>query len=441
MVTPRTKDLATLTTVGGHAADVPSLEIVAASPRGSGTSAVLALTPVVVGKGTEADIVVSDAKVSRLHCSFSLTESGIVLRDLGSKNGTYAAGVRVVEALLTPGAIVMVGDTSLTVRVRGAPSEIPLSSTPRFGDALGATIVMRALFAQLEIAARSSETILLLGESGTGKELLARGIHARSPRSKGPFVIFDSGAVAKELVESELFGFVRGAFTGAHSDRAGVLEQAHGGTLFLDEIGELPLPLQPKLLRALETRQFRRVGGNDWRPFDTRVVAATHRHLSAEVRGGTFREDLYYRIAVVQARVPPLRERRDDIELLVSSLLAMQAPPRNPTDLPPHALAMLKAHDWPGNVRELKNTLARLILFPHLGHEAFDHGARTSALPTHLGLREAREQVVEEFEQAYLLAKLREHAGNVSRAADAMGVSRQFVHRLMDRYGIRGRTT
>ena len=330
-------ELLTLTAHGLKRVDVPSLDIVATPPRGTPRVTALGLAAVTVGKGPEADIVLADPRVSRLHCSFALTEQGIVLRDLGSKNGTFVAGIRVVEAFVTPGAVVIVGDTALAVHVRGAPSDVPLSSIPRFGDALGATVVMRALFAQLEAAASSPETVLLLGESGTGKELLARALHDRSPRSKGPFVILDCGAVAKELIESELFGNVRGAFTGADKDRAGVLEQAHGGTLVLDEIGELPLALQPKLLRALEARQFKRVGANEWRSFDARIIAATHRNLRADLESGVFREDLYFRIAVVQARVPPLRERRDDIALLVESILAAQRPARTMADLPPHA--------------------------------------------------------------------------------------------------------
>jgi transcriptional regulator with PAS, ATPase and Fis domain len=267
---------------------------------------------------------------------------------------------------------------------------------------------------------------------------LARAVHERSPQKKGPFVVFDCSAVAGQLVESELFGHARGAFTGAVDHRAGVLEQADGGTLFLDEIGELPPELQPKLLRAIEARQYRRVGSNAWRSFDARLVVATHRDLRSEIASGSFRQDLYFRIAVVKIRVPPLRERRDDIDLIVQGFLSAQRPSRGLDDLPPGALAMLKAHDWPGNVRELRNTVARLLLFPHLGSGVFDDVAPgAGGLPFRLPLREAREQVMQEFEHVYVTAKLREHGGNVSRAAEAMGVSRQLVHRLMGRHGIR----
>jgi transcriptional regulator with PAS, ATPase and Fis domain len=298
---------------------------------------------------------------------------------------------------------------------------------------------MRALFAQLDRVARTPETILMLGESGTGKDLLARAVHERSAHAKGPFVVFDCGAVAPELMESELFGAVRGAFTGAMQDRAGVLEQAQGGTLFLDEIGELPLSLQPKLLRAIEARQFRRLGGKAWSHFDARILAATHRDVRSQVAAGTFREDLYFRIAVFQVHVPALRERREDIGVLVESFLQAQTPPKTLADLPDRTLDMLKAHDWPGNVRELRNTVARLVLFPHLGSEVLDSPAPAPGkLPVHLTLREARALVMEDFEHAYVTAKLKAYKGNVSGAAEAMGISRQFLHRLMVRYGIRG---
>jgi transcriptional regulator with PAS, ATPase and Fis domain len=299
---------------------------------------------------------------------------------------------------------------------------------------------MRALFARLEVAAATHETVLLVGESGTGKELLARAIHDASPRRDGPFVVFDCSAVAATLVESELFGFVKGAFTGADRDRAGIFEQAHGGTLFMDEVGELPLDLQPKLLRALEARQTRRVGANAWHPFDARIVAATHRDLAGRMKSGAFREDLYYRLAVLEARVPPLRERRDDVELLAERFLAGQSPPLTVHDLPPGSLAMLHTHDWPGNVRELRNALARMVVFQEPAETTLDAaGAGSSAKGAllRLPLREARQQIIEKFEQTYIAAQLEAHGGNVTRAAEAVGVSRQFFHRLIERYRLR----
>jgi DNA-binding NtrC family response regulator len=346
-----------------------------------------------------------------------------------------------------------------------------MSDEGRFGDAVGSSFPMRALFATLERVAPTDQTVLLLGESGTGKEVLARSLHARSPRNDGPFVVFDCGSTTASLVESELFGHVKGAFTGAAAAHEGLLEQADGGTLFIDEIGELPLDLQPKLLRALEDRKSRRLGSAEWKAFDTRVVAATHRDLRARVAEGTFREDLYYRLAVVEVRVPALRERKEDIPSLVERFLAARAPPLSLSHLPPHALKMLAGHDWPGNVRELRNVVERLVLFPELADKALgplSHAAsqtsqdpgpsidlanpdpaqvlavlddleRTTAPLLRLPLQVARDALTEPFERVFITMKLREHDGNVSDAADSMGLSRSQLYRLLDRYDMRPR--
>jgi transcriptional regulator with PAS, ATPase and Fis domain len=428
-----------MTCIRNNAASIPSLEVCVTGPDGAEIVAPLGMDPLVVGSSPECDVVVDDAHVSRKHCVITLADAGVVLRDLDSKNGTFVGELEIHEVVLRPGVVARVGQWRLALRVTGAPREVPLSGSARFGEAVGGTLGMRALFARLEVAAATQETVLLVGESGTGKELLARAVHDASPRREGPFVVFDCSAVAPTLIESELFGFVKGAFTGADRDRAGIFEQAHGGTLFLDEVGELPWDLQPKLLRALEARQSRRVGANAWQPFDARIVAATHRDLAASMKGGTFRQDLYYRLAVLEARVPPLRERRDDIELLVERFLAAQSPPLTVHDLPPGSVAMLRTHDWPGNVRELRNALARMIVFQDAGQEALEApGTGGPDALLRLPLREARQQVIERFERTYIEAQLEAHGGNVTRAAEAVGVSRQFLHRLMERYRTRG---
>jgi two-component system response regulator GlrR len=431
-----------MTCIRNNVVSIPSLEVRVTGPGGAETVAPLGMDPLVVGTSPECDVVLDDPHVSRKHCAIAMGDAGVLLRDLDSKNGTFVGDLQIHEVVLRPGVVARVGQWLLALRVTGAPREMPLSSSARFGEAVGGTLVMRALFARLEVAAATQETVLLVGESGTGKELLARAVHDASPRRGGPFVVFDCSAVAPTLIESELFGFVKGAFTGADRDRAGIFEQAHGGTLFLDEVGELPLDLQPKLLRALEARQSRRVGANAWQPFDARIVAATHRDLIARMKSGAFRQDLYYRLAVLEARVPPLRERRDDIELLVERFLAAQSPPLTVHDLPAGSLAMLRTHDWPGNVRELRNALARMIVFQEAGQTTLDApgGEGPDAL-LRLPLREARQQVIERFEQAYIEAQLKAHGGNVTRAAEAVGVSRQFLHRLMERYRTRGGDT
>jgi two-component system, NtrC family, response regulator GlrR len=427
----------TITRIFRDRLELPAMELVVGDAR-----VPLGDAPLVVGSDVDCDVVLADRRVSRRHCRISRGVRGVLVEDLSSKNGTTVGGVEVERAWAGANVPVMVGDTRIVVRPLEGTVLVPLSVETRFGDAIGASLAMRALFSRLERAAGAELTVLLLGESGTGKELLAHGIHTTSPRKDGPFVPFDCGAVPAALLEATLFGHVRGAFTGASADKKGVLHDANGGTLFLDEIGELTLDLQPKLLRALESREYRPVGAAGYVPFDARVVAATNRPLRQAVADGLFREDLYYRLAVIEARVPPLRERREDIELLVQRFLESQSPPRSIRDLSSGALAMLEAHDWPGNVRELKNAVSRLLLFPEagirsLGELADGDSSPRASLPIHLPLREAREEVVATFERAYVVAKLAESGGNVSRAAEAMGVSRQFAHQLMARYDIR----
>jgi transcriptional regulator with PAS, ATPase and Fis domain len=294
--------------------------------------------------------------------------------------------------------------TEISTIDNGASASVPLSLGVRFGQAIGASLAMRALFARLERLVSVDETVLLTGESGTGKELLARGLHALGRRQSGAFGILDCASLASNLIEAELFGHARGAFTGAANAREGVFELASGGTVFIDEIGELPLELQGKLLRVLEQRAVRRLGENDWRSVDVRVVAATHRNLRAMVKQGLFREDLYYRLAVVSLKVPSLRERPEDISLLVDRFLSEYKPPKSIDDLPPSVLQWLASHEWPGNVRELRNTVARMVLFPEespaLDVEGGVEKESSNADPwARLPLKEARELMVESFER------------------------------------------
>jgi len=275
-----------------------------------------------IGARRGNDVQLTDSKVSGLHCEIRLDDRGYRLRDLDSTNGTYVSQLRINDVYIQPGAQIALGGTRLKFEPLGDSVEIELSDTDRFGSMIGRSVKMRELFARLEKLARTDTTVLVTGETGAGKELVAEALHDHSTRTKGPFIVLDCGSIPPNLIESELFGHERGAFTGAAAAHIGAFERAHGGTVFLDEIGELPLGMQPKLLRVLERKEVRRVGGTKPIEVDLRVIAATNRDLGVEVNRGRFREDLYYRLAVARVHVPPLRERKDDLPLLIEHILA-----------------------------------------------------------------------------------------------------------------------
>jgi transcriptional regulator with PAS, ATPase and Fis domain len=306
---------------------------------------------------------------------------------------------------------------------------------------------MRQAFALLESAAASDATVLIVGETGTGKELAAEAVHEASSRRDAPFIIVDCGALPRELMESELFGHEKGAFTGAQNARAGAFEAAHGGTLFLDEIGELELELQPKLLRALERRHVRRVGSNQYRDVNVRVIAATNRSLEREVNAQRFRSDLYYRLAVLEVRLPALRERREDIPTLVEAILdhlgAKQRPEAAALRTPATA-ATLSRHPWPGNVRELRNYVERSLVMsslPPLASSTGDFDAAPGGTRVDVDARQpyrdARDVALRDFERAYIEKLLELHGGNVRAAARAAGIDRKYLYRLMWRHSLR----
>jgi transcriptional regulator with GAF, ATPase, and Fis domain len=404
------------------------------------------LPRVLVGSGGECHLRLTDPAVSRQHLELTATERGYLVRDLGSTNGTTAAGLRLGEALIAAETTLLLGETSLRVGPTDETVEIRLSRRRSFGPLLGQSRAMRQVFATLEEVASSAATLLLEGESGTGKEVAAAAVHEASPRREGPFTVVDCAALPPSIVESELFGHERGAFTGAGEARAGALEGADGGTLFLDEVGELPLELQPRLLRFLESRELKRLGSTQRRPVDVRIVAATNRQLAREVERGAFRGDLFYRLAVVRLELPPLRERPDDILLLARHFA--EALGRDADALiGDEVAALLLAYRWPGNLRELRNTVERLALIPAQALDGLRRDATASSAGETAGdapigslaelpFHEARGLWQEQFERQYLATQLERAGGVVARAAARAGLPRQTFHRLARKHGL-----
>ena len=404
-----------------------------------------------VGKAPDNDLVLEDDTVSRHHCELERREHGVLVRDLGSTNHTRVGRTAIQEAVVEAGATIKVGGVELGVRVEPRRAMLLPSESTHFGEAIGQSIALRTIFGMLERIAPTDAAVLLLGETGTGKDVLARSIHQQSPRRAAPFVVVDCGAVSYSLIESELFGHERGAFTGAVATRQGAFELAAKGTIFLDEVGELPLDVQPKLLRVLESGEFRRVGGNKTITAEARIVAATKRDLKAEVERGKFREDLYFRLAVVPVNVPPLRSRREDIPALVERFLDI-ARKRDPVaaavTLSPGTLAALAAHDWPGNVRELRNVLDRAIYIATAGGErelklldlpvsAAVASQGPAAFDPKKSYREVRDEFEADFERRYVGWLLDRHAGNISAAAREAKMDRKHLYDLARRHGLR----
>jgi DNA-binding NtrC family response regulator len=407
------------------------VEVAAGPDRGAALEADDEIT---IGTDAAASLVLADPTVSRMHVALRPTADGWVARDLGSTNGTIVAGVRVIEAVVGVGQTIAIGGTTLRLGESGQVSELPLSEEPSWGNTLGKSAAMRRLFAVLPRIAASDAAVLLDGETGTGKTLIAKAIHEQGGRKDGPFVVVDCGAIAPTLVESELFGHEKGSFTGAHARRAGAFELGTGGTVFFDELGELPLDLQPKLLRALEERSIRRVGGTAQVPIDVRIIAATNRDLRREVNRGTFRSDLYYRLNTIHLRVPPLRERRDDIPLLAEHFWRALVPDADPPD---ELLDELERRDWPGNVRELRSAVERAVL---LGEPVLDAPvasgapAETVAIVAGQSFRDAKDDAVGRWERGYVRALVDAHDGNLSRAARATRMDRNHLRALLRRH-------
>jgi transcriptional regulator with PAS, ATPase and Fis domain len=400
----------------------------------------------VIGTQAPANALLGDPKVSRFQCEIRVDDGRVKVRDLGSRNGTIVDGVRVLEAELEDGQVLTVGETRLRFELGQQWQRIATSERARFGVLVGQSAAMRATFAVLERAAATDATVLLEGETGTGKEATAESIHAESARRDKPLVVVDCGALPANLVETELFGHERGAFTGSVGAREGAFELADGGTIFLDEIGELDADHQTKLLRALDKREVKRVGGKGYVPVNVRVIAATNRDLLREVNEKRFREDLYYRLAIVTVRLPPLRERLEDLPALVDALLAAEHALERPEAAAlrtPAFLRELASHRWSGNVRELRNYLQRcLALGPAAAPVARREASATSdplaGLPIDPDqpIRVVRDRWNSVLEKRYLEEVMRRCGGNVTAAAKAAGLGRVQLWRLLRRHGV-----
>jgi DNA-binding NtrC family response regulator len=399
----------------------------------------------IVGTGASCDLVLDDASVSREHLAIEPDGDAYRVHDLDSRNGTYVGTTRLKTAHLPLGAVITLGRTHVALHPGWRQRRLMPSTARRFGELYGESLAMREVFTVLDRASRSEVSVLIEGETGTGKELAARSIHSASARATKPFVVFDCASVPPNLAESELFGHVRGAFSGAVSARAGAFQRAAGGTLFLDEMGELPEALQPKLLRVLESGELRSVGSDDEIKVDVRVLAATNRDLHAEAQRGRFRSDLLYRLDVVRVRLPPLRQRPEDIPGLVRELLMGQQAPGDPIE--GANLRELVGYHWPGNVRELRNVLRRALTMSTMAEEevCFDNlildlgpvrepasfGLSYPGVAQPLPFKKAKELLLGDFERRYLDGLMNRHDGNLTHAAKAAGLSRKHLYDLL----------
>jgi two-component system, NtrC family, nitrogen regulation response regulator GlnG len=421
------------------------LRLVVATGPDRGASLLLRRGTYSVGKAPDCDLVLRDPAVSRRHLILRLVPFGIEVTDTDSKNGSFFQGARFRQLVIGAGAAVVIGDSQLVFAESQRHSTEPaVSPEHHFGGLVGHSLVMRRLFALLDQVAAAPGPVLIEGETGTGKELCAESIHAAGPRAGAPLVVCDLAAVPPALLESELFGHVRGAFSGADRDHVGAFAMAAGGTLFLDEVAELGPDSQPRLLRALERREVKPLGASRYQAVDVRVIAASNRDLWQECRAGRFRADLYHRLAVLRVRLPPLRERREDIPLLARSILARRA-----RELTPDALSLLAAHKWPGNVRELRNVLTHATSFvpagaiigpAQLGMGSAERPAIDLASAQDWAdgsdFHHAKKQIVASWEKSFLADLMQRAEGNVARAAKKAGLDRPYLYRLLRKHGL-----
>lgn len=413
--------------------------------------------PVIVGRNPACQVVVEDGKVSAVHAEFVATEQGVKVRDLGSRNGTYVHDVRIGEVCISSGCTLRMGATELQFEPL-RPEKVEVPTIPSFGPLVGQSEAMRKIFDRFSKVSPTDLTLLIGGETGTGKELAAQAVHLASARKDKPFVVVDCGSIPPSLAEATLFGHERGAFTGAVDRHSSPFHEADGGTIFLDELGELPLEVQPKLLRALAERRVKSVGGSSYKPFDVRVIAATRRDLVRAVNSGTFRSDLYFRVAQVKVELPSLRARVEDIPILVRSMLKDLGHEEAYQRVTNQQLERLMRYDWPGNVRELRNAVAvafalsdsseEIDIASHLGALAEGgNGSPTagggpatgSIIGTGLENRpfqEAKREVLARFAKEYFSRLAEEAKGNVSEMARRAGMERAHVRTYLKRHDI-----
>ena len=425
-----------------------------------------------IGRGREADLQLPDPSVSRLHAKVFRVGGQYFLADLRSRNGTHADGKRITQLSLEDGRMFQVGpfrihfhrpvsgfpageeptappgspsstaDSAETEPVRVAKrTEAPAVTVEAPFGLIGGSAHVRKLVATIRRVAASDVPVLIEGETGSGKELVARGIHDASARRERPFIVVNCGAISPNLIESELFGHEKGAFTGATAQRKGAFELSNSGTIFLDEIGELPITLQPNLLRALEQKEVKRVGGNDLLLADVRILAATNRNLREEIARKTFREDLYFRVGAITVSIPPLRDRREDVSTLARHFLAEMKSPASGLlpDLSPAALDAMISHDWPGNVRELRNAIQRAVVMADSG-ELTGHDfsfLRRAAEPEAGAETPPGLSRWEQAERTNILGELARQMGNKTKAARALGIAKSTLFEKLKKYGIR----
>jgi DNA-binding NtrC family response regulator len=395
---------------------------------------------ILLGQSPACTVRLEDHTVSRRHAAFDVVDGALCLTDLGSTNGTFVNGVRAREVSLAGGETIQAGSDVFRLE-RGGESVEAAETQTSFGRFVGASPEIRRLYPTMRRIAASDIPVVIEGETGTGKEVLAEALHEQGLRTAGPFVVFDCTTVAASLMEAALFGHERGSFTGALTSSTGLFEQADKGTLFIDEIGDLDLALQPKLLRAIERAEVRRIGGQKWIGVNVRVLAATRRDLDREVQAGRFRDDLFFRLAVGRIELPPLRNRRKDISLLATHFWRELG--GNPAALTGDLLSRLEDYDWPGNVRELRNAIARRIALgdlskPEKAPSQLSASASVDPIQSIIDLELpfpiARDKVIALFEHRYVDQVLSRHAGNVTRAAHASGVGRRYFQTIRGRH-------